>query len=344
MRNEFEIGENEPDEILSERMWSTAYLWHNYGKSTIGSRADIEKVPATTLKRFYKKYYRPDNAVLIVAGKFDPAAALALIGTSFGGARQPADRRSSRRTPSSRCRTASASVTLRRTGDVQVVGLVYHVVGRAPIAGLPGRRGDRRDPDRRAVGPALRRAGQDRPRDLGEREPPAAPRSGRARAVGDRAGRQADRRRARQDDRDRRGPREVEDHRRGGRALQGQDQDGGSSCAFSNSAQLGIALSEYDRRRRLAPPVPPPRSRRGARPPPTSRRSPRPTSSPSNRTLGMFLPTKTPERAPLEGDARRRASWSRATRASRPRPRARSSTPRSTTSRSAPPARRSPPA
>ena len=53
VRNEFELGENRPDGVLSERMWSTAYLWHNYGKSTIGSRADIEKVPATTLKRFY---------------------------------------------------------------------------------------------------------------------------------------------------------------------------------------------------------------------------------------------------------------------------------------------------
>jgi len=84
VRNEFEIGENDPSQILSERMWSTAYLWHNYGKSTIGSRADIEKVPATSLKRFYKKYYRPDNAVLTIAGKVEAASALDLIGKQFG--------------------------------------------------------------------------------------------------------------------------------------------------------------------------------------------------------------------------------------------------------------------
>lgn len=126
VRNEFEIGENDPSEILSERMWSTAYLWHNYGKSTIGSRADIEKVPATSLKRFYKKYYRPDNAVLIVAGKFDGPAALGLITTRFGSLANPA-------TPIEPTYTTEPVqdgervVSLRRNGDVQVVGLLYHV-------------------------------------------------------------------------------------------------------------------------------------------------------------------------------------------------------------------------
>jgi zinc protease len=126
VRNEFEIGENRPDGVLSERMWSTAYLWHNYGKSTIGSRADIEKVPATSLKRFYKKYYRPDNAVLLIAGKFEPAAALAQVGATFGKLTNPA-------TPIEPTYTTEPVqdgervVTLRRNGDVQVVGLIYHV-------------------------------------------------------------------------------------------------------------------------------------------------------------------------------------------------------------------------
>jgi len=126
VRNEFEIGENDPNGVLSERMWSTAYLWHNYGKSTIGSRADIEKVPATTLKRFYKKYYRPDNAVLMVTGKFEPTAALALITNHFGRIANPP-------TPIEKTYTTEPVqdgervVTLRRNGEVQVVGLIYHV-------------------------------------------------------------------------------------------------------------------------------------------------------------------------------------------------------------------------
>src|SRR5579864_4113986 len=45
VRNEFERGENSPQSILQERVAATAFLWHNYGKSTIGSKDDIEKVP-----------------------------------------------------------------------------------------------------------------------------------------------------------------------------------------------------------------------------------------------------------------------------------------------------------
>src|SRR5438034_10511484 len=44
VRNEFERGENSPMNVLEERVMSTAYLWHNYGKSTIGARSDIENV------------------------------------------------------------------------------------------------------------------------------------------------------------------------------------------------------------------------------------------------------------------------------------------------------------
>src|SRR5262249_30726567 len=126
VRNEFEIGENEPDQILAERMWSTAYLWHNYGKSTIGSRADIERVPAATLKRFYKKHYRPDNAVLALSGKFDAPTALKLIQTHFGALTNP-------QAPLEKTYTVEPVqdgervVTLRRAGEIQVVGLLYHV-------------------------------------------------------------------------------------------------------------------------------------------------------------------------------------------------------------------------
>ena len=49
VRNEFERGENSPQSILRERVEATAYLWHNYGKSTIGSKEDIEKVPVDRL-------------------------------------------------------------------------------------------------------------------------------------------------------------------------------------------------------------------------------------------------------------------------------------------------------
>ena len=76
VRNEFEMGENNPAAVLEEKMFAAAYQWHNYGKSTIGSRSDIERVPVDNLRAFYRRFYQPDNALLVVAGKFDPERAL----------------------------------------------------------------------------------------------------------------------------------------------------------------------------------------------------------------------------------------------------------------------------
>src|SRR6478672_9247520 len=89
VRNEFEIGENNPESILSQRMMAAAFEWHNYGKSTIGNRADIERVPIERLQAFYKKYYQVDNTVLIVAGKFDEKKALQLVTKYFGALKAP---------------------------------------------------------------------------------------------------------------------------------------------------------------------------------------------------------------------------------------------------------------
>ena len=49
VRNEFERGENSPQGVLSQRVQAVAYEWHNYGKSTIGNRSDIERVPINNL-------------------------------------------------------------------------------------------------------------------------------------------------------------------------------------------------------------------------------------------------------------------------------------------------------
>src|SRR5215813_14760550 len=89
VRNEFERGENSVSGVLEERVLSAAYLWHNYGKSTIGSRADIERVPIDRLAAFYHKYYQPDNAYVTIAGQIDPSRALALVGTTLGAIPRP---------------------------------------------------------------------------------------------------------------------------------------------------------------------------------------------------------------------------------------------------------------
>ncbi len=126
VRNEFEIGENDPSGILMERVMSTAYLWHNYGKTTIGARADIENVPIERLQAFYREYYQPDNAVLTIAGKFDTEKTLNWVQEYFGAIPKP-EREIMLTYTREPVQDGERSVTLRRTGDVQVVSAAYHI-------------------------------------------------------------------------------------------------------------------------------------------------------------------------------------------------------------------------
>ena len=84
VRNEFERGENSPESVLFQRVMAAAYEWHNYGQTTIGNRSDIERVPIENLQAFYRRYYQPDNVVLIVTGRFDEAKALEFLGKYLG--------------------------------------------------------------------------------------------------------------------------------------------------------------------------------------------------------------------------------------------------------------------
>jgi zinc protease len=130
VRNEMESGENSPFRILMERTLSTAYIWHNYGKSVIGARSDVEQVPIGRLQGFYQKYYQPDNALLIVTGKFDEERALELIAEKFGRIPRP-DRSGANTLWNTYTREpvqdGERTVTLRRVGDVQIVMMAYHV-------------------------------------------------------------------------------------------------------------------------------------------------------------------------------------------------------------------------
>lgn len=126
VRNEFEAGENSPFRVLLQRVMSTAYLWHNYGKSTIGSRADLENVPIDRLQAFYRKYYQPDNAVLTVVGKIDEAKTLDMINKAFGVIPKPA-RVIEQAYTLDPTQDGERSVVLKRVGDTQVAMTAYHI-------------------------------------------------------------------------------------------------------------------------------------------------------------------------------------------------------------------------
>lgn len=130
VRNEFESGENSPFRVLMQRTMSTAFDWHNYGNSTIGSRADLENVPIERLQGFYRKYYQPDNAMLVVAGKFDEAKTLDMIEEQFGRIPRPDRTGDMRIFPTytlDPTQDGEREVTLRRVGDTKMLMAAYHV-------------------------------------------------------------------------------------------------------------------------------------------------------------------------------------------------------------------------
>ena len=127
VRNEFENGENNPQLVLFGKMLSTAYMWHNYGKLQIGARSDIENVDIGRLQAFYRLYYQPDNAVVTVAGKFDPERALALIAKYFGPIPKPA-RALPRIWTEEPVQDGERTATLRRVGNSKFLGMMFHTV------------------------------------------------------------------------------------------------------------------------------------------------------------------------------------------------------------------------
>ena len=157
VRNEMESGENSPLNVLEERVLAAAYNFHNYGKTVIGARTDVERVPIENLAVFYRKYYQPDNAVLIVAGQFDESKALAEVAATLGAIPKTAahaDAAVHRGTDAGRRAVRHAAAGGRHPGDH---GGIPHTGGFARRYGaarsaLPGAR-------RRPDGPAVQGSG-----------------------------------------------------------------------------------------------------------------------------------------------------------------------------------------
>lgn len=126
VRNEMESGENDPVSVLFDKVTATAYQWHNYGKTTIGARSDVENVKIENLQAFYRKYYQPDNATLIVAGKIDEAKTLDKINAKFGAIPKPS-RVLEPAWTTEPTQDGEREVTIRRVGDTQYMVAGYHV-------------------------------------------------------------------------------------------------------------------------------------------------------------------------------------------------------------------------
>jgi zinc protease len=84
VRNEYERGKNDPDNVLMEEVTAAAYVALPYHHPTIGWKSDIEHVPIARLREFYDTFYWPNNATVTVIGDLEPAATLSLIKKYYG--------------------------------------------------------------------------------------------------------------------------------------------------------------------------------------------------------------------------------------------------------------------
>lgn len=126
VRNELERGENAATNLLFQRMQALAYRYHKYREPVIGNRSDIEQVDLDHLRSLYRRFYRPDNAVLVVAGNFDKAKVKRAVAQYFGALPEnatPIERRNSLEP----AQDGERSVTLRRPGELPFVASQYHI-------------------------------------------------------------------------------------------------------------------------------------------------------------------------------------------------------------------------
>ena len=130
VRNEMESGENNPVRATLQQTMAAMYRWHNYSKAIIGARADVENVDIGRLQAFYHRFYQPDNATLVVAGKFDRAQVLAWVAQYFG----PLPRPQRQLTPTytvDPAQDGERSLTVRRKGGAPFLLAAWHGVASA---------------------------------------------------------------------------------------------------------------------------------------------------------------------------------------------------------------------
>lgn len=125
VRNEMERGENDNGRMLEHLVRASAYRWHAYGKPTIGARSDVENVSIENLQAFYRKYYQPDNAVLVVSGYFEPQQTLELVERYFGVIPKPS-RDLQKPYTVEPPQEGVRRVELKRVGENRLINVQYH--------------------------------------------------------------------------------------------------------------------------------------------------------------------------------------------------------------------------
>jgi zinc protease len=80
---EIKRSQDSPTRKLSRELFASAFSRHPYGKPVIGTEASVRSFTREGILRFYRRWYKPENAVLVVVGDVREAEALELAGRLF---------------------------------------------------------------------------------------------------------------------------------------------------------------------------------------------------------------------------------------------------------------------
>jgi zinc protease len=131
VRSELEGGENDPETLLNRAVWASAYHVHPYHWPVIGWRVEVEHIPRNALYAYYKRYYGPNNATVVIVGDFNTANALAMVRHYFGGiAPIPPPPAVYSQEPS---QDGQHRVIVNRAGTLSYLDMAFHIPeGKAP--------------------------------------------------------------------------------------------------------------------------------------------------------------------------------------------------------------------
>jgi zinc protease len=125
--SELQGGENDPDQLLDQELTATAIKAHPYRNPTIGWISDLVSMTRDDLYDYYRRYYIPNNATLVVVGDVEPDDVLRRVEQHFGPiAAGP---------PPSRVRTVEPEqvgerrVVIQREGTAAYLKMGFHAPG-----------------------------------------------------------------------------------------------------------------------------------------------------------------------------------------------------------------------
>ena len=122
--SELEGGENDPDQLLDQEVTATAFKAHPYRHPTIGWLSDLQTMSRDDLYGYYRRYYIPNNATLVLVGDMETDDALRRVDRYFGGiAPGPAPSRLRTVEPQ---QTGERRLTIRKEGTAAYVKLAFH--------------------------------------------------------------------------------------------------------------------------------------------------------------------------------------------------------------------------